>query len=367
MTKMAIAWAEYISGKRSGIGSAFVRMLLYPLGKLYAVVATARNICYDRGLFAVKKVGVPVVSIGNLVVGGTGKTPVTLMVAKALKEYGVAVISRGYRSHAEKGSTPKVLSYGEGPRYSVKQCGDEPYLLAKNLDDALVIVGKDRYRAATMAAKAGVGVVVLDDGMQHRRLARDVDIVVIDGNDPLGQGQCVPRGFLREPLWGFERADVVIANNVADESHYNDVVKKVRRYTDAPVVAMRPQAAGIYDLDGERVEDMRGKKVGIFSGIAKPENFRRQVERLGAIVAAEYIVGDHNALDDKDFARFAEECRYKGCERLLCTEKDSVKMSKALASPLPVAWMRIQLEVIAGAEQWRYVIEDIGKKIRREK
>ncbi|MBT7461421.1 MAG: tetraacyldisaccharide 4'-kinase, partial [Waddliaceae bacterium] len=202
-----------------------------------------------------------------------------------------------------------------------------------------------------------------DDGMQYRRLARDVEVVVMDGNDLFGKGHCIPRGFLREPLWGLERADVIVVNNIVDERHYNDAYKALHRYTVAPIIGVTPRHAGVYALDGERIEDIKGKKVGIFCGIAKPEYFRRQVELQGADVVDELFVTDHVAIDIKAIIRFAEECKNKGCDLVLCTEKDSVKMPKSIPSPLQIALMRIELDVVAGKEEWQHSIENIAKKI----
>ncbi len=277
---------------------------MIPVSWVYGLIVAIRNKLYDWKILKTHRVKIPVISIGNVAIGGTGKTPLTLFLAEELaKDRRVAIVSRGYRGEAERERDPVVVSAGNGPLMSWKRSGDEPYLLAEKLPGVIVIAGRDRVAGARLAQEMGAEVVILDDGMQHRRLARDVEIAVDDGE----ARHLFPRGRLRESRGGLERASLVVDPEFI-------------AHCDPP---------------------LEGKHVGLFCAIGRPERFVRTVETLGAHIVAEQCLPDHDPIDGKALALYATRAKAAGAEMLVCTEKDWVKCSGEL--PLPVACVKLQL------------------------
>jgi tetraacyldisaccharide 4'-kinase len=231
-------------------------------------------------------------------------------------------------------------------------CGDEPFLIAQNLPKAYVIVGKDRHKASDIAARAGAHVILLDDGMQHRRLARDFEVVVMDTCDPFGQGYYLPRGLLREGTKSLDRADLIILNHVPDRETFFEIKKELGRHSQALVVGTRMEVVSIEGFNGEVARDLTGKPVGIFCGIAHPEYFYKTVSQQGAHIVDSAFAGDHLSLEPGILSTFAEKCKQQGAELLLCTEKDKVKLVDIQGLALPIAWVKMRLVIVEGQEQW---------------
>lgn len=358
---------DVITGKQKGIIAAFLRLLLLMLSLPYWLIVTCRNWVFDRGWLRRYFPPVPVVmSIGNIVVGGTGKTPVTLMIAQEFyTEFLIAILSRGYRSQAEKLSVPIILSKGEGPMQSAFFCGDEPFLLAQNLPKAYVVVGKDRHKASDIAAKAGAQLILLDDGMQHRRLARDFEIVVMDTCDPFGQGYFLPRGLLREGLSSLSRADLIILNHATDSDKFLTLKKLLARYSKAPVVGTQMEVVQVMEFGGEVVPSIKDRKVGIFCGIAHPEYFYQTVVQQGGQIVESAFAADHRGFDRAALAAFGRKCKEKGAEMLLCTEKDKVKIPDVLGIDLPVAWLKMRLNLVEGHNEWQLFMDKVKSDLKR--
>jgi tetraacyldisaccharide 4'-kinase len=352
-------WETYflnvIKGRKSGIIPSLLRPILLLLSWCYAGGIWLRNRAYDMGWMRKYSPPVPlVISVGNIVAGGTGKTPVTLMLAKEFyAQTQIAILSRGYRSEAEKLTNPVWISKGHGPILPAHYCGDEPYLLAKNLPKAYVFVGCNRHKASNMAAKAGARVILLDDGMQHRALARDLDVVVIDAIDPFGLGHYLPRGLLRESLDSLKRADLIVINHAVDEARFKTVGELLGRYTQSPRVGVRMEVDQVMDFNDLPYGDLKDKRVGLFCGIAHPEYFRNTLKSSGAIVVDEMIVPDHMPFDMMRLEEFALRCKGNNAEVLVCTEKDRVKFSGLLDLILPVVWLKMKLSVVYGEDNWK--------------
>lgn len=357
--KIELYLQELIKGRHNGPLALMIKAVLCMLSWPYQVIVFARNWAFDNGWKRRYTPPVPVViSIGNIVAGGTGKTPVTLALAQQFADkYSIAILSRGYRSKAENLAEPIVLSRGEGPIHPPAFCGDEPFLLSENIPQAVVIVGKDRHKASDMAAQAGAQLILLDDGMQHRHLDRDYEIVVMDGHDPFGKGHFLPRGFLREGLSSLSRADLIVLNHVRDSDHYHTVVKQIACHAKAKVVGTKIQVAGIWNLLGKRVGSLSGMKVAVFCGIAHPEYFQETVKGLGGEIVCQYIVPDHREFPLEDFREFADEALDAGVEWLLCTEKDKVRLDKSLMGDYPIAWIQMSLLVVEGHEAWNTFLD----------
>lgn len=356
--RLQIFFSDLIRGKRKGITSTLLKALLLPLSFVFKGVASSRQWAFERGYLSKYHPPIPlVISVGNIVAGGTGKTPVTLMLAKEFySDYTIAILSRGYRSLVEKESYPVTLSVGTGPLYPAETCGDEPYLLARNLPKAIVLVGKDRCASAHLAAHYGPHVILLDDGMQHQRLGRDLDIVVMNANDPFGQGHFLPRGLLRESPHALSRANLIIINHVRNTAHYETLKRQLKMYSNAPCIGSRMEIVSLQDLKGNLVSSITGKKVGLFCGIAHPEQFQATVQELGAKTIASRIFSDHQTFNRDELFQFATECKNLGAEMLICTEKDFVKLIDFPDLPLPVIWPQMQLCIVEDKAHWQAFI-----------
>lgn len=365
LEKVELYFLDIIKGKRKGAVPAFLKMTLHMLSWGFQFGITCRNWAFDRGFLRRYFPPVPmVVSIGNIVAGGTGKTPVTLMIAQEFyRDFVIAILSRGYRSRVEHLRTPITLCQGNGPIHPATYCGDEPYLLAKNLPKAHVIVGKDRHKASNMAARAGAELILLDDGMQHRHLARDFDVVVMDSLDPFGQGFFLPRGFLRESASSLSRAHLIILNHVEDYPRFEEMREQLKDYTSAPVVGTRMEVLNVWDADGQSADSLSGKKVGVFCGIANPDYFHRTVTGLGAEVVCHETIPDHEGLSIERLTVFAQQCKEQGAERILCTEKDWVKFDSKSILPLPVGWVQMRLKLVAGEGEWNQFISHVKSNL----
>ena len=354
-----------IYGRKKGFLSLFFKSLLYPMSWIYRFVVKVRNWVYDQGWMRRYIPPVPlVISVGNIVAGGTGKTPTTLMLSKAF--YGrhqLAILSRGYRSKVEKLDAPVVLCEGNGPLFPASYCGDEPYIYASRFPKALVIVGGNRKKAARIAAKEGVQIILLDDAMQHRRIARDFEIVVVDGGDPFGQGYFLPRGFLREEISSLVRADLIILNHIRDIQQFVDVKNQLQRYTHAPVVGTCEKVSALREFSGSDILSLEGQKVVLLCAIAHPEYFRSTVEKLGADIVLELPLADHDSIKTKDLEQFALRAQKLGATYIVCTEKDRVKFKDDLKLVIPIVWVQIELCIIEGLADWETFLNRAETKI----
>lgn len=356
---------DVIRQRRLGFFPSLVKFFLRPLSWGYQGVVKVRNQLYDWELMRRYVPPVPlVISIGNIVAGGTGKTPVTLFIAKILSErYLVAILSRGYLSKAEKLDQSVIICEGDGPIFPASYCGDEPYLFAQRLPKVRVIVGKDRKKSALMASKAGVQVIILDDALQHRRLARDFDIIVVDVNDPFGQGYFLPRGFLRDDITALKRAHLIILNHVAHVDKVAKIKSKIQRFTSAPIICTNENVVAIRDLKGFELQEFADKRVGMFCGIANPTYFRKTLENYGFEVVNEYFIADHGHFHEKNLEQFAQDSLKKGANWLVCTEKDRVKLHEYLAVSLPIIWVQIDLQIVDGQEEWTRYLQQMESVI----
>jgi tetraacyldisaccharide 4'-kinase len=356
---------DIIRGRKKGFVSLVIKAILLPLSWGYGFAVHVRNRLYESGWMRRYVPPVPlVISVGNIVAGGTGKTPVTLMLAGAFYDrFSVAILSRGYRSKAEKLDAPVVLCEGFGPTLPASFCGDEPYIFAQRMPKSIVIVGGDRKKAAVIAAKAGTQVILLDDGMQHRRLVRDFDVVVVDVADPFGQGYFLPRGFLRDDKRSLARANLIVLNHIQNAEQFLDVKSQLKPYSHSPVIGTKGFVAAIRDLKGKEVSLEGEKSVAMFCAIANPQYFRRTLEQEGFTVANEYILADHDTFEQNKLAQFAKSCAKDGVKWLICTEKDWVKLEEHLHLALPILWVQLELRIVAGQEDWLNFLKRAEAKV----
>lgn len=363
--KLELYAKDIIYGRKKGVFPFLFKCFLLPISWVFRGGVMCRNTLYDKGWMRRYIPPVPlVISIGNIVAGGTGKTPVTLLLAKVFcGKYNTAILSRGYRSKVENLESPVVLCEGNGPVFPASYCGDEPYIYASRFPKSLVIVGGKRKNAAKMAAKEGAQVILLDDALQHRRIARDFDIIVIDVGDPFGQGYFLPRGFLREDITSLSRANLIILNHIVDRQQFLDVKNLLIKYSNAPVVGTTGRISAILDLTGKPIESLQGRKVGMFCAIAHPEYFKRTLENMGAAIVTELALADHDTIRDQLLEQFARQSIRHGAEYLACTEKDRVKLKDNLKLSLPIAWIQMELNIVEGQSEWQAFLHKAETKI----
>jgi tetraacyldisaccharide 4'-kinase len=309
-------------------------LALAPLGMLYGAVARARVRLYRSGFLKTERVGAPVVSVGNLTAGGTGKTPLVEWAARALAREGLraCVLTRGYGRADE--SRRVVASDGARVLAEVAECGDEPRLLAERLlGAAAVVCDRDRVAAARWArAELGAEVFVLDDGFQHLRIARELDIVTLDATAPWGGGHLLPHGRLREPVSGLARADCVVitrAELAADIEALRAEVERVSRGR-AAVFTSRVRTLGLTPLsaEGAGVADVKleSVRVGAFCAVGNPRAFFEHVRRDGFELCHTRAFKDHHAYTQADVETVSREAVARGARALLTTAKDAVKL-----------------------------------------
>ena len=326
-------------------------LALAPLGILYGAVARARLRLYRSGFLKSEGVGAPVVSVGNLTAGGTGKTPLVEWAARALAREGLraCVLTRGYGRADE--SRRVVASDGERVLAEVEECGDEPRLLAERLlGAAAVVCDRDRVAAARWArAELGAEVFVLDDGFQHLRIARDLDVVTLDATAPWGGGQMLPRGRLREPPSGLARADCVVITRAELAADLEGLRAEVGRVSGgrAEVFTSRVRTEGLTPLSGAGGADARvkleGVRVGAFCAVGNPEAFFEHLRRDGLEVCYARAFRDHHAYTRPDAEAVSRGAAARGAALLLTTAKDAVKL-RGLEFALPCYVVEAGLE-----------------------
>lgn len=341
------------------------RLLLSPLAAAEAVfraAAALRGALYAAGLLRVTRATAPVFSVGNLAVGGSGKTPAALALARRLAGRGrtVALLSRGYGARRRDA---RVVADGQRVLLSAEEAGDEPLLLARRLPGLRVLCGPRRAELARRAAELGADALVLDDGFQHRALHRDLDLVVLDAPNPWGNGRLLPRGPNREGRGALARADLVWLSR-ADEAAPAALARLrgvAAEATGRPPVESRHAVADVSDGTLARTfpaESLRGCRVLLLAGIARPDRFRRTVEGLGAAVVAERLFRDHHAFAPAELDEALAAARAAGCDHVVATEKDAVRIPSPWAGEEMLRVVRIEAEVVRGGEALE---EAVGK------
>ena len=335
--------SSIISGKAKGPAAVLIRGLLAAAAIPYGAAVGIRNRLYDGGLLKSHKVTVPVICIGNITAGGTGKTPTVIWLCKKLKENGqkVAVLTRGYKAGRDGKS-------------------DEVQLLANELPDTPVVTGGDRVKTAAKAIiEHHPDVLLMDDGFQHRRLERDLDIVIVDCTCPFGYERLMPRGLLRESARQLKRADVVILgrSDQVDAEKLRQlrqrVEKLIERKNDGParptekiIVESVHKPIELVGASGKATEldQLDGRAIAAFCGIGNPQAFDHMLKRLGADVRKLTAMTDHYEYTKKDLVEIAKSGRAAGVDWLVTTEKDWVKLTDAIPSELANKIYRLRIE-----------------------
>lgn len=350
-------YLSIINHKHSTPFALLCQAVLWPPGKLYEAATQLRNLAYDKKLLKEKSAGVPVISVGNITAGGTGKTPLVARLAKDLN-------SRGRR--------PAILSrgYGTGPNAAAN---DENTMLRLQLPGIPVLENPNRYKSAVKAVKDhGADVLLLDDGFQHRRLARDLDIVIIDVTNPFGGGKVLPAGLLREPIGGLRRADAVVLTRTdlidscgleAIREKISDLAPGIPAFNSKhKPLALHPiRTATPLDHKAD-INDLKHGKWAALCAIGNPEAFRSTLRRCGADIKLFKAFRDHHHYKENEVMRFFSEALQLGCRGVIITEKDAVKIENlnTRCVSLPVYHLEINMEIQSYAGMTRLIQNTIG-------
>ncbi|NOY70689.1 MAG: tetraacyldisaccharide 4'-kinase [Deltaproteobacteria bacterium] len=365
---------EKIMNGPSGPDRGMTERALSLMSYIYGGLIRLRNNLYDRRMLPVNRLSCPVISVGNISAGGTGKTPMTVYIARMLRNRGLrpVIVSRGYGGEGVKHGA--VVSDGNrllcGPDIS----GDEPYLMASALFGVPVLVGADRFRSGSVAiTRFSPSVIILDDGFQHRRLFRDVDLVLADDRKFLGNMRLIPRGMLREPVSSLSRADALILTRTGDtpvsivRAKACAPGKSVFVSTHVPVCygifkGSAPLFAGIEERNkAQRLDVLRTARVFGFSGIAQNDEFLRTIKDVSGSLAGFVTFSDHHPYTDGELLRISQTAREKSADYIVTTRKDYVRAAGRIPGEIPVAVIDVEIS-FPGESAMRFA-EFVAEKI----
>ena len=370
---------EVVFEERHDFKAKLTRGTLFGGSKVFTVIVKLRRWLYNVRILRDKTLGVQVIAIGNLTVGGTGKTPVVEKFARELRDAGrnVAILSRGYRSKPaplhvkflnkillrEDQTPPRIVSDGKSLLLDSETAGDEPYMLASNLKDVVVLVDKDRVKSGRYAIeKYGCDTLLLDDGFQYWHLrGRRHDVVLIDRQQPFGNEHLLPRGTLREPPSHLARAHTIfITKSDGNTAGLRERIHKLN--PTAPVIECVHQPLYFEDVfTGERkgLDLLAGKKVASLSGIAQPESFEQSLVKLGGDVVYTKRFADHHRFTQQEILNTINRAKKRQAEIIVTTQKDAVRFPKIDRRDLPIYFMRVEIQIISGANDFQDCVRKI--------
>ena len=328
------------------------QVLLLPFSWLYGLGIILRNWCYDAGVFKITKVNVPVISVGNLTLGGTGKTPMVEYLIRYFqsRNKSVAVLSRGYKRSSE-GTV--IITSRQKERGSAELLGDEPYQIARKFPNITVIVDEQRPRGAKIAEQEHSDVILLDDGFQHRALHRDVDIVMMGNGERISSTPMLPAGMRREPLSSLRRASVLVFNGKTSTLKNNFYNKPQISISYHPVACRR------FDGHSQSLEQLKGKTCVAFCGIASPESFKTMLLQQGVNVLDWNIFPDHHRYSQDDLDDAMKMFREQKVDYILTTEKDTARLRNTpLKFPREMFYyLEIQVKIEEGEEMFHSLLQ----------
>jgi tetraacyldisaccharide 4'-kinase len=369
---------DVILERRFGKGAMVLRWFLYGLSWLFRGGVQTRLWLYRQRIRRARQLGVMVVSVGNLTVGGTGKTPVVERLARELTDGGrrVVVLSRGYKNKKLPllrrlrrkffgKFKPRVVHDGTRLLMDSAWAGDEPYMLARSLGNVPVLVHRNRARAGRIAVEDfGADLVILDDGMQYLDVEHRVDICLIDRQAPFGNEFLLPRGTLREPPPNLRRAGYILITKAVPGAS-GPLIQRIREYNktaDIIECVHKPMyLQNLYDpADRLPLSALEGKYAGVLSGIAQPGSFEATLKSLGAKLEVTSRFADHHRFRDQELLDFIARCARRDLDLIVTTEKDAVRFPVRIAGiekpEVPVYYLRVEIEIIAGHENWERLV-----------
>ena len=379
--KLEQYFLEIIDERRYSRADMVTRGVLFVISRVYRRIVQFRHWIYDKRIFRNKALGCLVVSIGNLTCGGTGKTPVVEVFAKTLSQKGrrVAILSRGYRSKdrssweklKSKFSSkrhevpPRVVSDGKNLLLNSENAGDEPYMLASNLRDVIVLVDKDRVKSGLYAiAEFESDTLILDDGFQYLDLKPRLNIVLVDSTQPFHNHHVLPRGLLREPIKNIRRADYIFLTKSSGGRHLRHIKNFLRKHNRrAEIIECCHEPKHLEDVytKGEQhpLEHLNGKKIASLSGIANPQSFEDFLLRFDANIVYKERFVDHHRYNQQEIIDFINRSKKAGAEMIVTTEKDAVRFPRLDRRDIPILFMRVEIGIISGQENFDECISRI--------
>src|SRR5438445_3864710 len=369
---------DVVLERRHGVRASILRGILYALSFAYDRLVQMRLYFYRKRIFRERALGVLVISVGNLTVGGTGKTPIVEKIARALQTGGrrVAILSRGSKSMPRRRSLlsrlyngnldpPRIVSDGTSLLLDSRTAGDEPYMLAHNLKNVIVLVDKDRVKSGLLAIdKWKVDTLLLDDGLQYLHLKHRLDIVLVDRQAPFGNEFLLPRGTLREAPRNLRRASYIFITKSTGESN-EMLIRRIRRYNrTAEIIECAHKPLHLQNVVTEEIaplEKLRGAFIGSICAIAVPDSFEDGLRKLGAKIeiAKRYI--DHHRYTEAELQSFINRCIRRDLEMVVTTEKDAVRFPLLVKTEVPIFFLRVEIEILSGHETWEHCVARICK------
>lgn len=348
--KLFLYTKDVIDGKKKNF---FLSKILDFLAIFFRFGSFFRNHLYNLNILKSKKVKCKVISIGNIVAGGVGKTPFTIFLAKMLMDkYRLAIISRGYKSKAESSS----LVISKDSKFLASEVGDET-LLMKNHLNACFFVGKNKLKSAKKAALMGFDIAIVDDGFQYRKLKKDLEIVIINAFDPFGRNSFLPKGYLRESPDNLKRADFIVINNA--DSKISSLENEIKKYSRAPVIYSSLFPNKFLDLSKKEIKMNKNEHIAAFSAIANPSIFFKTLKDMGFQIVNSLYLLDHEKISRKKLRVFIEESILKGAKFILTTEKDAMKLNPNMKIDLQIIYLEIDLKITHNYHHLGALVEKI--------
>jgi len=369
------AYRKLVSGESGGLGAVLLRFILGIAAQVYRVIICLRNISYSKGWLRIHRAKAVVISVGNITTGGTGKTPLVIRLCKQIisdSQYQIsnsqcAILTRGYKTRRAL-CVMRRAKNGRRTQYAIRNTINEPAILAESCPGVQVVVNPDRVAGAAEAvSRFDAKVLIMDDGFQHRRLARDLDIVTIDGTLPFGYGKLLPAGLLREPVDSLKRADAAVITRCdqVDEAELAQLEGKLRKVNPEVVVARSvhaPVCAKSIDNREISLEELEGKKIFAFCGIGNPDAFLNTVEALGAELVGSRVFDDHYHYTDECLSDIDEQAQRLNAELILTTQKDWFSFSTSAmpnaSEEVNFAYLAIELQFVSGEDKITQLIKD---------
>lgn len=359
-------WQRALAADSRDAPARALRLLLRAGTVPYLAGLKLNLLLYDSGLKQRTVPSLPVASVGNLTLGGTGKTTTTRLLARELLRRGITpgIVLRGHRRQRARG--PLLVADRDGMRAGLDEAGDEATMLAVTVPGCPVAVGKRRERVIDLLAQAGAQVALLDDGFQYFRMARAVDLVLLDATADLHRARLFPAGYLREPLAHLRRATHVMITHadLAPQAHVQQIVDLVQRLAPhAPIMRSRHRPTSLYPLGDAAAEqsahDLRGQRVLAVSALGNPAAFEATLLALGAHLADSLALDDHHHYVPDDYRLVQQRARSANADMVVVTEKDAVKLPPPRPGLPPMYALRVELEITAGGEHWELLLDQL--------